>query len=87
MSIDNDSDNDSKLKLIDHTFNDELQWLCVIVTALDDKNLIVPGRLRYHASCKRKPIDPRGINKILPLFGGKIQTLNMQAHCMLLNVN
>ena len=39
MSTDNDSDNDSKLKLIDHTFNDKLQWLCVVVTASDDKTL------------------------------------------------
>ena len=87
MSIDNDSDNDSELKLTDDTLNDELQWLCVVVAALDDKNLIVPGWSRYHASCKKKSIDPPGINTILPLLRDKVHALNMQAHCMLLNIN
>ena len=87
MNIDNVSDNDSELKLIDDTLNDELQWLCVVVAALDDKKLIVPWWSRYHASCKRKPIDPPGINTILPLLRDKILTLNMQAHCMLLNIS
>ena len=67
--------------------NDELQWLCVVVAALDDKNLIVPGWSRYHASSKRKLIDPPGINTILPLLRHKVHTLNMQAQCMLLNIN
>ena len=67
--------------------NDELQWLCVVVAALDDKNLIVPGWSRYHASSKRKLIDPPGINTILPLSRHKVHTLNMQAQCMLLNIN
>ena len=40
MSIDNDSGNDSELKLIDNILNDELQWLCVVVAALSDKNLL-----------------------------------------------
>ena len=85
-SIDNDSD-DSELKLIDDGLNDELQWLCVVVAALDDKKFIVPGWSRYHASCKRTPIDPPGINPISPLLRDKVHTLNMQAHCMLLNIN
>ena len=54
---------------------------------LDDKNLIVSGCSRYHSSCKRKPVDPPGISTILPLLGDKVHTLNMQAHCMLLNIN
>ena len=39
VSIDNDSDYDSELKLIDGALNDELHWLCIVVAALDDKNL------------------------------------------------
>ena len=87
MNIDNDSDNDSELKLTDDTLNDELQWLCVVVASLDDKKLIVPGWSRYHASCKRKPIDLADISTILPLLRDKILTLNMQAYCMLLNIS
>ena len=86
MSIDNGSD-DSELKLIDDALNDEIQWLCVVVAALDDKNLIVSGWSRYHASCKRKPIHPPGIHTISPLLRDKVHTLNMQAHCMLLNIS
>ena len=56
-------------------------------SSLDDKNLIVPGWSRYHASCKRKPIDLRGINIISPLLRDKVHTLNMPGHCMLLNIN
>ena len=80
MSIDNDSDNDSGLKLIIDALNHELQWLCIEVEAVDDKNLIVTGWSKYHASCKRKPIDPPNINTISPLFRDKVHTLNMQAH-------
>ena len=69
VSIDNNSDNDSELKLIDGTL--ELQWLYVVVAALFDKNLIVLGWSRYHASCKRKPIDLSDINTILPLLRDK----------------
>ena len=87
VSIDNNSDTDSELKLIDGALNDELQWLCIVVAALDNESLIVPGWSRYHASCKRKPIDPPGISTILPLLRDKIHTLNMQADCMLLNIN
>ena len=87
VSIDNDSDTDSELKLIDDALNDELQWLCIVVAALDNESLIVPGWSRYHASCKRKSIDPPGISTILPLLRDKIHTLNMQADCMLLNIN
>ena len=54
---------------------------------MGDKSLIVPGWPRYHASFKRKPIDLPGINTILPLLRDKVHTLNMQAHCMLLNIN
>ena len=43
ICIDNDSDNDSELELIDDALDDELQVICVIVAALDDKKLIVPG--------------------------------------------
>ena len=43
ICIDNDSDNDCELELIDDALNDELQLICVIVAALDDKKLIVPG--------------------------------------------
>ena len=35
VSIDNNSDTDSELKLIDGALNDELQWLCIVVAALD----------------------------------------------------
>ena len=87
ICIDNDSDKDSELKLIDDALNDELQLICVIVAALDDKKLIVPKWSRYHASCKRKPIDSPGINTILPLLRDKVHALNMEAHCMLLNIN
>ena len=87
ICIDNDSDNDSELELIDDALNDELQLICVIVAALDDKKLIVPKWSRYHASCKRKPIDSPGINTILPLLRDKVHALNMEAHCMLLNIN
>ena len=86
MNIHNDSDNDSELKLIDDALTDKLQWLCVIVAVLHDKNLKVPGWWRYHASCKRKPIDPPSINTISPLLRDKVHTLNMQAQCMLLNL-
>ena len=48
---------------------------------------MIPGWSRYHASCKRKSIDPPCINKISPLLRDKFHTLNMQAQCMLLNVN
>ena len=40
INIDNDSDNDSYLKLLDNELNDGLQWVCVnIVVVMDDKNL------------------------------------------------
>ena len=66
VSIDNDSDNDSELKLIDNALNDEIHWLCIVLAAMDDKNVIAQGWSRYHACSKRKPIDPPGINRILP---------------------
>ena len=80
--------NDSELRLIDDALTNELQWLCVVVAALDDKKLIIPGWSRCHASFKRKPIDPSGMNTIFPLLLiDKVHSLNMQAHCMLLNIN
>ena len=51
-SINVSIDNDCELKLIDDALTDELQWLCLVVPALDDKNLIVPGWSPYHASFK-----------------------------------
>ena len=63
MSID-----DIELNLTGDALTDELQWLCVVVEALNDKNLIAPGWSRYYANCKRKPIDPPDINTILPLL-------------------
>ena len=86
-SINVSIDNDSELRLIDDALTDELQWLCVVVAASDDKNLIIPGWSRCHASFKRKPIDLSGINTIFALLIDKVHTLNMQAHCMLLNIN
>ena len=86
-SINVSIDNDSELKLINDALTDELQWLCLVVAALDDKNLTVPGWSTYHASFKWKPIDPPGINTILPLLKDKVHTLIMQVHCMLLNIN
>ena len=61
-------DHDSKLNLTGDALTDELQWLCFVVEALNDKNLIAPGWSRYYANCKRKPIDPPGINTILTLL-------------------
>ena len=75
------------VNLIDNTLADELQQLCVVVAASDDKILIVPGWSRYHASCKRKPTDAPGINTISPLLRDKVHTLNMQTDCILLNTN
>ena len=87
MNIDNDSNNDSELKLVDDALTDYIQWLCIAIAALDDTKLIVPGWSRYHANYKRKPIDPPGLNTISPLLGDKVHTLKVQAHSMLLNIN
>ena len=38
-------------------------------------------------SCKGKAIDLPVINTISPFLRDKVHTLNMQAHCMLLNIN
>ena len=35
----------------------------------------------------KESLDPPGINIISPLLRNKVHTLNMQAHCMLLNIN
>ena len=51
-SINVSIDNDSELKLINDALTDELQWLCLVVAALDGKNLTVPGWSTYHASFK-----------------------------------
>ena len=69
--------NDSELELIDNALNDELQWLYVFVAVFNDKSFIVSGWSRYHAICKRKPIDPPGINTHSPLLRDKVHTLNM----------
>ena len=50
VSIDNDSDNDSELKLTENALNHEIQWLCIVLAAMNDKNLIAQGWSRYHAS-------------------------------------
>ena len=80
---------DIEFNLIDDAVNDETEWLDLVAALEDQDNEtpIVPGWARHHASCKRKKVDLPGINTISPLLRDKVHTLNMQAHCMLLNIN
>ena len=33
VNIDNDSNNDSELKLVDDALTDDIQWLCIVIAA------------------------------------------------------
>ena len=76
---------------MENAVSEEARWLDLVARGLrepsNENETSLPGWARYHASFKRREIDPPGINTISPLLCDKVHTLNMQAYCMLLNIN
>ena len=49
--------------------------------------VLITGWSRFHAEFQQQMLDPPGVNTISPLLRDlKVNTLHMQSHCMLLNM-
>ena len=70
-------------------FQEELDWLKIVTTCFlsTGNNNLFSGWAQHHVSYNRGLVHLPGINTILPLLGNKVNTLQMQSHCMMLNVN
>ena len=82
---------ESAFVVMEDAVSEEARWLDLVARGLrqpsNENETSLPGWARYHASFKRSEVDPPGINTISPLLRDKVHTLNMQAHCMLLNIS
>ena len=82
---------ESAFVVMENAVSEEARWLDLVARGLrepsNENETSLPGWARYHASFKRREVDPPGINTISPLLRDKVHTLNMQAHCMLLNIS
>ena len=74
---------------LDVAFDEELFWLNNVQEEFFNftENTDFPAWARYHSSFNRGPNQLVGINTILPLIPEKVNTLQMQGHCMTLNIN
>ena len=72
-------------------FVEEVRWLKEVNnisrTRSSETSTLISGRAQHHATFKRGPDYPPGINTILPLLRDKVNTLKMQSHIMILNIN
>ena len=72
-------------------FVEEVRWLKEVNnisrTRSSETSTLISGWAQHHATFKRGPDFPPGINTILPLLRDKVNTLKMQRHIMILNIN
>ena len=66
---------------------DEIAWLDLVQHSIENISELAPAWAQHHAAQKRSAVQPPGINTISPLLRDKVNTLKMQAHCMVLNKN
>ena len=74
---------------LDVAFDEELFWLNNVQEVFFNftENTNFPAWARYHSSLNCGPSQLVGINTILPLILPKVNMLQMQGHCMTLNIN
>ena len=80
-------ENNGELKIFKSAVDDENSWLSRIWIDFQSENgVLITGWSRFHTELQRRMLDHPGVNTISPLLRDKVNTLHMQNHCLLLNM-